>query len=142
MQIHAVTEAEMANAQVVREFIESMGKVPAEERYGRAFAADSRVWWESLPGSETQWLEDTYYQGPAAAAAAASEYVSAGVIYNTSIHEIFACGPVVVTRRTDTPVEIAMGHDQAVHMSGVFTLREGKIVLWMDYIGHKTGMAG
>lgn len=142
MKIHAMTETERANAEVVREFIESMGKLPAEVRYERAFAPASRVWWESLPGSETQWLEDTYHQGPAAAAAAASEYVSAGVVYNTLIEEIFACGPVVVTRRTDTPVEIAMGHDQAVHMSGVFTLREGRIVLWMDYIGHKTGMAG
>lgn len=141
MRIHAVTETERANAEVVREFIESMGKVDPDTRYGRAFAPDARVWWESLPGSQTAWLEDKYHAGPAAAAQAAREYMTEGVLYETRVEEIFACGPAVVTRRTDTPTTVALGHDSRVHMSGVFTLRDCKIVLWMDYIGHKEPVA-
>jgi limonene-1,2-epoxide hydrolase len=47
-------------------------------------------------------------------------------------HEILARNPVVVTRRTDTLITPGKP-DQLFEISGVFIVRDGKIVEWTDY---------
>jgi limonene-1,2-epoxide hydrolase len=51
------------------------------------------------------------------------------------IHEVIALSPVVLTRRTDTVVTPGKP-DMPFEISGVFIVKDGKIVEWTDYL-HK-----
>lgn len=127
-----MTDAEKQNAEIVRAFVATMGKLDPEERYNRFFAPDSRVRWESAAASPVQWEKERVHIGPAAAAAAAKQYYKADLIYEAKIDDLYAGGSVVVTKRTDTRVGLP---GTAAPVTAVFIVKNGKIPDWTDYLG-------
>lgn len=131
----ALDATEEANAELVGAFIRTWGKDfdPAQE-YARYFAPDCRLRIESPSDSAVQFDKDEVHVGYGAAVASAQKYLDAGLIYEANIHDVYASGPVVVTRRDDMLKR--PGHpDKPVKAVGVFILRDGKIVEWADYMG-------
>lgn len=130
----ATGERETANVAVVRAFIESMGKLDPEIRYHRFMADNCRIRWESASDSPVQWDDSKTIVGPAAAAAGARKYIDLDLIYEPAIEEIYAAGPVVVAKRTDTLIKPGAPERKAAVVA-VFTVRDGKIAEWVDYLG-------
>lgn len=129
-----LNEVETLNVEVVRAFMAAAGKLDPDERYGRYCAPQSRIRWESAADSPVQWDPSKTIVGPEAAAAGSKKYVQAGLIYEPIIHEIYASGPVVVTRRTDVR-KIPGQADYCASAVGVFVVKNGKIEEWTDYLG-------
>ena len=129
------TETEKANVALVCEFIGKWGKDfnPAEE-YPRAFAPNCRLTIESPSDSAVQWEDGQIHRGLEAAIASSHKYLEAGLNYEAEIHEVFASGPIVVTRRSDV-LKRQGQPDKPVSAVGVFVLKGGKIVAWDDYMG-------
>ena len=127
-------EREQANVAIVRGFIETMGKLDPEIRYHRYMADNCRIRWESASDSQVQWEESKVIVGPAAAAAGARKYVDLDLIYEPKIEDIYATGPVVVARRTDTLIKPGAPERKATAI-GVFIVKDGKIAEWVDYLG-------
>lgn len=128
------TAEEARNAEVVRDFTESMGKRSAADRYSAHFAKDALARWESPPWSPVQWPKDKFIQGVDTLISGSKRYEDAKVNYVTEIHDIWAGGPMVVAKRTDTRI-MDDGSKRPCPAIGMFLLRDGKIVEWQDFLG-------
>ena len=71
--------------------------------------------------------------GPAAAAAAFKSFLVPGVTVDVDVLETTVHGPVVVNTRIDT-VKTEGKPDQLYPVTGVFVVKNGKIVEWTDYL--------
>lgn len=126
------SEQEKQNVEVVRGFVTSMGKLPAEERYRRHFAPDALARWESKPHNEVQWGRTQFIEGVEALVAGSKRYEDAKVNYVTELHDLYAAGSLVVAKRTDIRL-MDDGSRRPVPAVGVFIVRNGKIAEWQDY---------
>jgi limonene-1,2-epoxide hydrolase len=60
-------------------------------------------------------------------------YIAQGQHFSVRYLEIFARGPVVVTRRIDT-IQIAGKPDAPYEIVGIFVVKDGKITEWTDFL--------
>ena len=70
--------------------------------------------------------------GRRAYADAVKPYLALGQHFSVRYLEIFARGPLVVTRRIDT-IEAPGKTDAAYELVGVFVVKDGKIIEWSDF---------
>jgi len=71
--------------------------------------------------------------GPVAALAAFRSFLVPGVTVDVEVLETTVHGPVVVNTRIDT-VKTEGKPDQLYPVTGVFVVKNGKIVEWTDYL--------
>ena len=71
--------------------------------------------------------------GPVAALAAFRSFLVPGVTVDVEVLETAVHGPVVVNTRIDT-VKTAGKPDQIYPVTGVFVVKNGKIIEWTDYL--------
>ena len=122
----------------MRSFFESQHEAGATRRsFESFFAPDARVWWDNVPDSPVQWDRDKVHIGIDAilegASAYRKAYGNADRVYEITIHECYATGPLVVTKRTDNR-KIAGQPDTPFPTFGVFIVEDGLITEWRDYL--------
>jgi limonene-1,2-epoxide hydrolase len=71
--------------------------------------------------------------GPAAVASALKSFLVPGVTVTVEVLESTVHGPVVLNTRIDT-VKTEGKPDQIYPVTGVFVVKNGKIVEWADYL--------
>jgi len=132
-----MTDVEKANAELVLSYFKQWeGDFDPAQAYASHFAPDARLRYESGVQSPVQWDMSQWHIGAGEIVAASQIYVDMGMKTLSHIHEVFACGPMVVVHRTDEcfmPGE----PDRAVRMIGVFMVINGRIVEWSDYYGNR-----
>ncbi len=85
------------------------------------------------PDARVRLIEDQpVIVGPDAFKAAFQSFMTPGVSIEVDTRETTAYGGIVVNRRVDT-VKTAGKPDQVYPVVGVFVVRDGKIVEWVDY---------
>lgn len=85
------------------------------------------------PNASVRLIEDQpAIVGPDAFKAAFQSFMTPGVSIEVDTRETTAYGGIVVNRRVDT-VKTAGKPDQVYPVVGVFVVRDGKIVEWVDY---------
>ncbi|MBI1784919.1 nuclear transport factor 2 family protein [Candidatus Sumerlaeota bacterium] len=117
----APTEQEAANMKVVNDFCAAWAAKDAD-KLGE-FLADNAVFRSNDKAPMTNGREAIVKSfGIFLKMASTAEFV---------VHRTTAIGNIVLNERTD---KFTMGgQDKAYHMSGVFCVKEGKIVEWFDY---------
>ena len=133
-----MTDVERANAELVLGYFKQWeGDFDPADAFQSTFAADARLRYESGAQSPVQWDMASWHIGGEKIIATNRQYVDMGFAANAQIHEVYACGPLVVVHRTDhctmpgTP-------DRAVQLIGVFMVINGEIVEWTDYYANRT----
>jgi limonene-1,2-epoxide hydrolase len=86
------------------------------------------------PDASVRMVEDQpAVVGPAAVAAAFKGFMGHGETISVKILSSYAAGPIVVNKRIDT-LKTPGKPDQAFKVVGVFTVKDGKIKEWTDYL--------
>ncbi len=117
----APTSEERANLKVVAAFMSSWNTPDAAVTHLSETASVRMV--EDQPAAV----------GPAAVAGALKSFLVPGVTVDVDVLESTVHGPVVVNTRIDT-VKTAGKPDQIYPVTGVFVVKNGKIVEWADYL--------
>jgi limonene-1,2-epoxide hydrolase len=124
-------EEQIRNADIVRKYIE--GHTRDAGFLERTFHEKARIWIDSRPSTCPVVFDDTtVHIGPKAMKNINSQFSDRGFTYEITIHDITTCGPVVMVTRTDTRQE-AGKDDIPIPAVGVFAVRDGKIIEWVDY---------
>lgn len=117
----APTAAERANLKVVAAFMSSWNTPDAAVAHLADQASVRMV--EDQPAAV----------GPAAVASALKSFLVPGVTVTVEVLESTVHGPVVLNTRIDT-VKTEGKPDQIYPVTGVFVVKNGKIVEWADYL--------
>ena len=130
--IHSA-KVQLENAALVRSLLED-GHQRSPEYYQRYFHPKARIWADSRPSADNPvvWENDQVFIGPEGMKRMSEAYANRGYTYKIVVHDIYACGPVVVVNRTDIRKE-AGKPDWPIPATGVFALKDGKIIEWSDY---------
>jgi len=132
-----MSETETANAELVLSYFKLWERDFDPAAYAAYFTPDARLRYESGIQSPVQWDMTQWHVGPDEIVAASKLYADMGMKAVAHIHDVYACGPMVVVNRTDFCTIPGMP-DRSVRMIGVFMVINGKIVEWSDYYGNRT----
>lgn len=133
-----MNEVEKANADLVLSYFKLWeGDFNPAEAFGAYFAPDARLRYESGIQSPVQWDMNKWHIGADDVVALNQMYVDMGWSAVANIHDVFACGPMVVVHRTDI-TRIPDMPNRTCRLIGVFMVINGRIVEWSDYYGNRT----
>jgi limonene-1,2-epoxide hydrolase len=124
-------DQQQKNAALVREFLEKhFNSTTGLDGY---FASNARIWVDSNTSiMPVAFDSKTFYYGPEGVTEIRKKHLDLGFSYEVTIHDIYACGPVVLVTRTDNRREKGKS-DYPIPMTGAFAVRNGHILEWVDY---------
>jgi limonene-1,2-epoxide hydrolase len=107
----------------------------AAQHYGNAesrrnvFSTDGRVYFDSRPDYP---FPERFGPAHEIIDRARKEEGGVGFAYETIVHSIYTCGPVVIISRTDTRKQEGRP-DKPIPVVAVLAVKDGKITEWSDY---------
>jgi limonene-1,2-epoxide hydrolase len=119
---------QLKNAELVRNLLENRDKA----NYFDNFDTKARVWADSRSDNPVVWGNDEVHIGPEGMKKMSEAYSNKGYTYEIIVHDIYTSGCVVVVSRTDIRKE-AGKPDKPIPATGVFAIKNGKIIEWCDY---------